>query len=198
MPTIKRYPNRKLYNTETKQYVTLERIASLVREGQDVRVVDYATGEDLTAITLTQIVFDQEKKAGGFVPHSVLSGLVQAGGKTLAALQHSLASPLGLWVQVDEEITRRINVLVQIGELSEEEGARLCEKLLSQGVRPQERDRLALSDQAVQRVLDRRGVPTRQDLQRLAQRLDDLTNKLDQLGRDTPITPARRTRRTRT
>src|SRR3972149_6456510 len=103
MPTIKRYPNRKLYDTETKQYITLKGIADLIRQGQDVRVVDYTSGEDLTALTLAQIMFDQEKKAGGFVPHPVLSGLIQAGGKTLSALQHSLASPLGWWGQGDAQ-----------------------------------------------------------------------------------------------
>ena len=111
-------------------------------------------------------------------------------------MQHSLAAPLGL-VQVEEEITRRINVLVRAGELSEEDGLRLCDKLLSPSVRRQDADRLVLSEDQVQRVLDKRGVPTRQDIRRRAQRLDDLTNKLDQLGGDKPATPTKRTRRAR-
>ncbi|MGD8735253.1 MAG: polyhydroxyalkanoate synthesis regulator DNA-binding domain-containing protein, partial [Anaerolineae bacterium] len=55
MTRIKRYPNRKLYDTEAKQYITLEGIAALIRQGNEVQVIDHATGEDLTALTLTQI-----------------------------------------------------------------------------------------------------------------------------------------------
>ena len=53
MPLIKRYPNRKLYDTEAKQYVTLEQIAELIRSGKDVQVIDHESGEDLTALTLS-------------------------------------------------------------------------------------------------------------------------------------------------
>jgi polyhydroxyalkanoate synthesis repressor PhaR len=197
MPTIKRYPNRKLYDTEAKQYVTLEGIAHLVREGQDVRVVDYATGEDLTALTLAQIMFDQEKKAGGFVPHSVLSELVKAGGKTLSALQHSLASPLGLGGQVDEEIARRIDALVMEGELTEEEGTQLHEKLTSPPAQPQER--LLPSKREVERMLEKRDIPTRADLRRLTQKVEALAAKLDKVteGEKVESTPKRSQRKRR-
>jgi polyhydroxyalkanoate synthesis repressor PhaR len=95
MPVIKRYPNRKLYDTEAKQYVTLEAIAALIRQGEEIQVVDHTTGEDLTAITLSQIIFEQEKKLSGFLPQAVLTGLIQAGGDTLSALRRTLASPPG-------------------------------------------------------------------------------------------------------
>ena len=68
MTMIKRYPNRKLYDTEAKQYITLSGIAELIRQGGDIQVSDYATGEDLTALTLSQIIFEQEKKQSGFLP----------------------------------------------------------------------------------------------------------------------------------
>ena len=89
MPVIKRYPNRKLYDTEAKQYITLDGIAGLIREGQEVSVIDHATGEDLTAVTLTQIIFEQEKKRKGFLPQTVLTGLIQAGGDTMSTLRRT-------------------------------------------------------------------------------------------------------------
>ena len=49
MIIVKRYPNRKLYNTSAKQYITLEGVAQLIRDGEEVQIVDHATGEDLTA-----------------------------------------------------------------------------------------------------------------------------------------------------
>ena len=112
MPVIKRYPNRKLYDTEAKKYVTLEGIAELIRKRQDVQVVDNATGEDLTALTLSLIIFEQQKRHSAFIPHSVLAGLIRAGGDTLNTLRQNLVASLGLSRLVDEEIERRIKRLV--------------------------------------------------------------------------------------
>jgi len=182
MLVVKRYPNRKLYNTETKQYITLDGIAALIRQGEDVRVLDYATGEDLTALTLSQIIFEQEKRHSGFLPHAVLTGLVRAGGETLGTLRRTLASPLDLLRQIDEEIERRIQVLVSRGELAEDEGHHLLDKLLGQGLRA--RDDAQPSEEDIERLLVARGVPTRDDLHRIVEQLDALAGKLDDLSRN--------------
>jgi polyhydroxyalkanoate synthesis repressor PhaR len=198
MPTIKRYPNRKLYDTEAKQYITLKGIADLIRQGQDVRVVDYASGEDLTTLTLAQIMFDQEKKVGGFVPHPVLSGLIHAGGKTLSALQHSLASPLEWLGQVDAEIARRVDTLVGEGELTQEEGERLKRKLSSPRAQPAPEKPLP-SEQEIEQMLEKRGIPTRADLQLLDREVEALAARLDQIGSGEPPLPSppKRTQRKR-
>lgn len=62
MRTIKRYANRKLYDQAQSHYVTLPLLAAMVRAGDEVRVVDHVTGADLTAQTLAQIIYDEEKK----------------------------------------------------------------------------------------------------------------------------------------
>ena len=177
MPVIKRYPNRKLYDTQAKQYITLEGIAALVRQGEDVRVVDYTSGEDLTALTLTQIIVEQEKKRGGFLPQSVLTGLIQAGGDTLSTLRQALASPLDLAHQVDEEIEGRVQALTRRGELAAEEGRRLRDKLLAQRYWPADASRP--TDQEIEQVLAKRGVPTRDDFQQVLEQLEALAEKLD-------------------
>jgi polyhydroxyalkanoate synthesis regulator phasin len=59
---IKKYANRKLYDTRTSRYITLEGIAELVREGHEIKVVDRATGNDLTQVILSQIVLTEEKR----------------------------------------------------------------------------------------------------------------------------------------
>jgi polyhydroxyalkanoate synthesis repressor PhaR len=69
--TIKRYANRKLYDTRDSRYVTLEHIAAMVRAGDDVRVVDNTTQADLTTATLAQIIFEEEKAT----PRLSLAGL---------------------------------------------------------------------------------------------------------------------------
>jgi polyhydroxyalkanoate synthesis repressor PhaR len=176
MLSIKRYPNRKLYNTEAKRYITLEEIATLIRQGQQVQVLDHATGEDLTALTLTQIIFEQEKKQHGFVPQAVLTALVKAGDDTLDVLQQAVLSSLDFVRSVDGEIERRVQTMISQGELAEAEGRRLIERLLASGrqwywVRPPaERD--------LEGALARRGLPTHQDLQALSDQLDALATEL--------------------
>src|SRR3977135_391817 len=75
---IKKYANRKLYDTRRSRYITLEGIAELVRNGHEIKVVDRDNGHDLTQVTLSQIVLSQEKRgparlvgAGGDVIHEV-------------------------------------------------------------------------------------------------------------------------------
>ncbi len=180
MIVIKRYPNRKLYDTSVKRYITLDGIAGLIRDGQEVQVLDHTTGEDLTALTLTQIIFEQEKKNSGFLPRSVLTGLVKAGGDTLTTLRRTLASPLDILRQVDEEIERRINHLIKQGELAEEEGRNLLEKLATQSGRflP----KAAPSEEEIEKYLAERGVPTRSDLSTISEQLDALANALETLN----------------
>lgn len=184
MPVVKRYPNRKLYDTEAKQYVTLDGIAGLIRRGQDVKIVDHATGEDLTAITLTQIIYEQEKKQNGFLPQTVLTGLVRAGGETMGTLRRTLIASLDLARHVDDEIERRLQALMAGGELAAEEGLRLLDRLhlqLDQPAGPP-----SLVEQVVERVLDRRGVLAQADLQRVSEQLDVLAARLEEINKSEP------------
>ena len=121
MVLVKRYPNRKLYDTEAKQYITLESIAEMIRQGKDVTVIDFTSGEDLTALTLTQIIVEQEKKQGSALPRDLLASLIRAGEEGMAALQRTIHSSLGFLSQFEEETRRRVQDLVKQGDLSERE-----------------------------------------------------------------------------
>jgi polyhydroxyalkanoate synthesis repressor PhaR len=87
---IKRYGNRKLYDTQSSRYVTLEGVAELVRAGEDVQVVDNETGEDLTAVTFAQIIFEEQKKPRPFLKLPVLRWLIQQSGEALQELRSSV------------------------------------------------------------------------------------------------------------
>jgi polyhydroxyalkanoate synthesis repressor PhaR len=78
---IKKYENRRLYNTLTSQYINQEQVAQLVREGHDVRVVDAATGEDLTRLVLAQIVLEDAKTPDSVFPLDVLRQMIVASGR---------------------------------------------------------------------------------------------------------------------
>ena len=180
MPVIKRYPNRKLYDTEAKRYITLNEIAALIRAGEEVMVTDHATDEDLTAVVLTQIIFEQEKAQRGFLPKAVLTNLVRAGGDTLSTLRRGLTLPLDLWHHVDEEIDHRLQMLISKGDLAREEGQKMRDKLLSPMFVPHD---AAVPD--LEQLLSDHGVPTRHDLERLHAQIDALSTKLESLiGQD--------------
>ncbi len=75
---IKKYENRRLYDTAASRYVNLEDVARLVKEGADVQVVDARTGEDLTRVTLTQIIMEDARGAGSGPPLELLRKLIVA------------------------------------------------------------------------------------------------------------------------
>jgi len=78
---IKKYENRRLYNTLTSQYINQEQVAQLVRDGQEVRVIDVATGEDITRLILAQIILEDAKTPDSVFPLDVLRQMVLASGK---------------------------------------------------------------------------------------------------------------------
>ncbi len=73
---VKRYSNRKLYDTVESRYVTLPQIAELVRKGEDVRIIDNNTKEDLTSVTLAQILYEEERKQSSTLPLTTLKDLL--------------------------------------------------------------------------------------------------------------------------
>ncbi|MBO9465041.1 polyhydroxyalkanoate synthesis repressor PhaR [Tropicibacter sp. R15_0] len=75
---IKRYASRRLYNTETSDYVTLEDIAGFIRDGRDVEIIDLKSGDDLTRQYLLQIVAEHESKGESVLPINVLTDLVRS------------------------------------------------------------------------------------------------------------------------
>ena len=83
---IKRYANRKLYDTQRSRYVTLDQIADMIRDGEDVRIVDNNSKEDLTSITLAQIIFEEEKKQKSFLPLQAMRNIIQSGGERIEEL----------------------------------------------------------------------------------------------------------------
>ncbi len=82
--TIKKYANRRLYNTGTSTYVTLEDLAAMVKQGEDFLVYDAKTGEDITRSVLAQIIFEQENKAGqNLLPTTFLRQLIRFYGDSM-------------------------------------------------------------------------------------------------------------------
>ncbi|QKV20104.1 polyhydroxyalkanoate synthesis repressor PhaR [Oricola thermophila] len=111
---IKKYANRRLYNTGTSTYVTLEDLATMVKDGEEFVVQDAKSGEDLTHAVLTQIIFEQEGKTGqAMLPISVLRQLISFYGDQMqmvlpSYLEHSMT----LFTREQERIREQMTSMV--------------------------------------------------------------------------------------
>lgn len=86
MRIVKRYSNRKLYDTEARSYITLEEVGVLVRKGVDVKVLDNVSGEDLTTVILSQVLLEKEKKHQNRLPKSFFTSVIQSGTRIKDAI----------------------------------------------------------------------------------------------------------------
>ena len=102
---IKRYANRKLYDMSESCYITHEEIAVLVRNGEEVRIIDNRTQEDLTSATLTQILLDEEKRVKRPLPIDTLRNFFQSGGDFI---QKKIKQPVASLREEAEKNVRRV------------------------------------------------------------------------------------------
>jgi polyhydroxyalkanoate synthesis repressor PhaR len=175
---IKRYTNRKLYDTVESRYVTLEEIAEMVKAGAEVRIVDNRTKEDLTSVTLAQIIFEEEKKSSKMSLRT-LKALIRHGGERA----HQFVE------DTQAELRDRVEGLRQAAETR-------VQTLLTKGQATGDRakDLVAASQEAVaqfQRRVDERvraavegmsNLPDiKRDLQQIASRLDEIDRRLKDL-----------------
>jgi polyhydroxyalkanoate synthesis repressor PhaR len=108
--TIKKYGDRRLYDTNAKRYVKLEDVARMIREGIDVEVVDARTGKDLTRVILTQIVMEEARDREGGLPMQLLHQLVMASDRaTHEFLSWYLNGTLDLYKKAQEKVRTRVS-----------------------------------------------------------------------------------------
>jgi polyhydroxyalkanoate synthesis repressor PhaR len=172
MHLIKKYTNRKLYHTNRKQYITLEGIAHLIQSGQQVRVVDNETGEDITGSVLAQVISQVRGHHGSLVSPLVLTSLIRFGGSTLGGLRRVFLEMLGGNHLIEAEIHHRLNWLVAEQMIDQQEATRLQGLLLGP---PFETSRGGRSDGGTDHL------PTAGAIARLHQQIDALVNSVEQM-----------------
>jgi polyhydroxyalkanoate synthesis repressor PhaR len=162
---IKRYANRKLYNTESSRYITLRGISELVREGHDICVIDNETGEEITPIILSQILVDDQRENRGdrdsAVSGTLLAELIQRGGDALYSLVRRGVGDVETNLNEMKDNVRR-------WMRTPGEGIRLDTAEIGQTVH-----------NAVERVLRVADLPTRGDLEALNKNLERLAHALE-------------------
>ncbi len=175
---IKRYGNRKLYDTQESRYVTLEAIAGFVKLGEEVRVVDNDSGEDLTAVTFAQIILEEERRKNGFLPLPILRKIIQQGEATI----QDIATRVGGSMEVIGSAGKRVQEFVGRGP---QQGKAILDDLLAQPQRQIEALQKRI-DAGVKKSVERiTSFPAVQkELERIERSIAKLEERLGQLRGD--------------
>jgi polyhydroxyalkanoate synthesis repressor PhaR len=113
--TIKRYGNRRLYNTETKSYVNYGELAGIVRDGHDVRVIDSTSGEDVTKAVLIQVILEEEKKNKTVLPTEFLFQLLRVREESVRDFfKNHLAASFNAYLKTREEFDNRFRAMLEM------------------------------------------------------------------------------------
>jgi polyhydroxyalkanoate synthesis repressor PhaR len=113
---IKRYTNRKLYDTVESRYVTLEEIAEMIKAGADVKIVDNRTKDDLTSVTLAQIIFEEEKKTSKMSLRTLRDLIRHGGERAQQFVEDTQAELRGKVEAVRQAAEQRVQTLISRGQ----------------------------------------------------------------------------------
>jgi polyhydroxyalkanoate synthesis repressor PhaR len=175
---IKRYTNRKLYDTVESRYVTLDEIAQMVKAGTEVQIVDNRTKEDLTSVTLAQIIFEEEKKTSKMSLRT-LKDLIRHGGERAAQIVEDTQAELrGRVEAVRQAAEQRVQTILKTGQQTTDRAKELV--AASQDSVAQFQKRV---DERVRTAVESMGSfsDLRRDLVQLNERISELEKKLKDL-----------------
>jgi len=181
---VKKYANRRLYNTATSSYVTLDDLAKLIKEGGDFVAYDAKTGEDITRSVLTQIIVEQEQKGQNLLPTSFLRQLISFYGDSMQFLVPGyLEQAMIAFARNQEQMRKNLQATFGIfpfGQFEEmgKQNIALFERALKM-LSPYAREEPRVSAEVEPK---KEGEDPR--LKRLEAQIDALTRQLEALGRD--------------
>jgi len=177
---IKRYANRKLYNTQTSRYITLKGIAELLEGGDEVRVIDNETGEDITSVALSQILVDSER-SNTTVPQSLLSQILERGGDVLyGALRRSMDDATEGIGELQDRVRRIVHAREELDDTGEH---RTDSGRLSDWIAYAAPDLEHAVQNAVERVFKLLDLPRRSDIDALNANLQRVADAVETLER---------------
>jgi len=185
---IKKYANRRLYNTATSSYVTLEHLAAMVRQGEDFVIHDAKTGEDITRSVLTQVIFEQENKQGqSLLPINFLRDLIRFYGDSLQMfVARYLEVSLGMLTRDQEKFREHMGQVFGPGPFSAvEEQARRNRELFDRAFTvflPFARREAQPSEAGNAERAPPTGAAGRQEIGELRRQVEELQQRLDQLS----------------
>src|SRR5262249_33284966 len=176
---IKRYTNRKLYDTVESRYVTLDEIGEMIKQGLEVKIIDNRSKEDLTSVTLAQIIFEEEKKKNR-MPLSLLGEIIRRPGESISGFIQKEVTPRV--TSIREGAESRLDKLFRREEApAAEDGSDLI-RASQKAVEDWQRKIDERIRQVIENVVGSLPALGR-DMQALQQKLTDLEKKIDELER---------------
>ncbi|RKY73562.1 MAG: hypothetical protein DRQ24_02145 [Candidatus Latescibacterota bacterium] len=180
---IKKYSNRKMYDTKASKPITLAGIAALIVRGDDVQVVDNQTGDDLTMVTLAQIILEQEKSKKELLSLPVLlREMIKRGRESLSEIiEKLLLSSTESALLTEEKAREVVQDLVEKKRLGKPEGQRLLERIFSK-VRERQRALQGQIETGIREILGKMDIVSQAELQELRRSLQELRCRVDALA----------------
>jgi len=188
---IKRYTNRKLYDTVESRYVTLDEIAQMIKGGAEVKIIDNRSKEDLTSVTLAQIIFEEEKKRSQ-MPLGVLREIIRHGGEAVAGFyQEKVGNKITAGLEdvktktetLRENLEQRVRGVTQLLRREGEENKSPVKDVLSAGQTAVEELRLKVEESVKQALESLGSTGVAAYIERLRGKIDALEKKIDELGK---------------
>jgi polyhydroxyalkanoate synthesis repressor PhaR len=181
MHVIKKYANRKLYDTRDKKYLTMDRLAELIKAGEAASILDNETGEDLTSAIVSQLLARQKGDDDKAVPSGVLIQMLRKGRGTLFGYGKKY---LSLWQSAFtmsmDEVEKLVNALVKDKELSEFEGKSLKKEIV--GFTSNLKNWIIENiDHRVDEVLRMMNLATKEQLSELMKKVDELGRRVSEM-----------------
>lgn len=183
MHKIKKYANRKLYDTTDKQYISLDQLAELIKAGEEVVIVDNRSGEDITSSIVSQLLARDKKEDDTEVPTSMLIQLLRKGSGTVFDYAKKYTSLFqGAVTMAEDEIDRLVAILVKDKELSETEGSRLKREITgyAENLKKWVGD---TTDKRIKEVLNVMNLATKEQVLDLTEKIEELSKKIEKYER---------------
>ena len=182
MKTIKRYPNRLLYDAEISNFVTGDDLRQYVRQGKEFCILDNSTGEDVTVKALSQVLIDDLSRSANKKPViDTLRGFIALGGDfNMEILKKTILASIGVFDITKNKAEEIVDTLIKQGEIAKTKRADAILELLEKA----EQSSKGLKDRVtkdIENAIEKMKVVKKKDLDELAKKVDDLSEQMKKI-----------------
>jgi polyhydroxyalkanoate synthesis repressor PhaR len=183
MHKIKKYANRKMYDTTDKKYISMDTLAKLIKSGKEVSIIDNQTGEDITTSIVSQLIARNRNSPDKVISSKILMDMLRKGGDTLNDYAKKYVS---LWqgalTMAEDEVDKLVNLLVKDKEISKSEGRNLKNEITgyTDTLKSWIQENI---DRRLNEVLSVMNLASKDQVEDLSAKIDRLTRKVERLER---------------
>lgn len=188
---IKKYANRKIYDLTAKSYITLGGIAQLVQQGEEVRVIDNDSKQDITNVVLSSIILDSAKREKAILPATMLVDLIQKRGEAVMnTVKKSVAAGVEAAEMVQQEVEKRFKEAIEKGKEQADSVAAIAESLgfmFKDAIARMQKTVEETVEKNLTRLLGSMNIPTRKEIEQLEASVNQLSRQIQQLTKKATV-----------